>query len=59
MVEVSIVSLDGKQVKNDILGYLLAGDHNKEVQLNGLDAGIYFLQLQGDKETVTKKITIQ
>lgn len=59
MVEISIISLDGKLNKQLLNSELNAGVQNVKVNTSDLKAGVYILLLNANNTTVSKKIMIQ
>jgi len=48
----------GREVKKWLPGYLPSGDHNQELNLDGLQSGVYILKMQTGNKLYTRKLTI-
>ncbi len=58
-VKVSLLDLSGHTVKNLFSGYKNQGMQQFVLDCNDLEAGIYLIRLQSDKEILTKKLVVQ
>jgi hypothetical protein len=57
-VDMYMIDLAGRRVKTITNGYQSAGEHLQQVNLQGLNSGMYFLQIISGTSAVTKKIVI-
>lgn len=57
-VKVEIFNMVGQVVKSIQMGELNAGEHIVKIDAADLDAGVYFVNVSGIEEKITKKITI-
>ncbi len=57
-VQISVVDMLGRQVKNIFEGEMHSGAQNLQMDANDLDNGVYFIKMQLNNEVVTKKIMV-
>ncbi len=55
---ISVVDALGKEVLAESFGTLASGTHTRELQMNSLANGVYFVRLNAGNTVVTKKITL-
>jgi hypothetical protein len=58
-VELSITDLSGRKIRTIENGYQPAGNHAQQIGLEGLSAGMYFIQIISGSAVMTQKISIQ
>ncbi|MFO8054051.1 MAG: T9SS type A sorting domain-containing protein, partial [Bacteroidales bacterium] len=58
-VNLRIMDISGKTVKEKALGHQQAGEHHTAVSTEGMDAGVYFYMLEAGNNRLAKKIIIQ
>jgi hypothetical protein len=57
-VKISIINLVGQEVKTVAEGNYAAGETAVNVDLNGLNAGVYFVKMTMNGTSETRKLTI-
>jgi hypothetical protein len=57
-VKISIVNIVGQEVRGVDAGFLAAGNNTLALDLNSLNAGVYFVNINVDGVTSTKKLTV-
>ncbi len=58
-VQLQIRDMQGKLLQQTSYGQLAAGEHRQELNLNGLMAGMYLIQLQTGKQSQFTKLILQ
>lgn len=57
-MNMKLITMSGRVMKNESLGFLSIGEHAVPVSLEGLSSGIYLIRLQGETGIVTKKLFV-
>ena len=57
-IQLQILDIHGRIITQLDNGVRTAGVHNKVLDANLIPAGVYFVQLQGTSEVVTKRIAL-
>jgi len=57
-VNLNLVDINGRSVRNIIKGYYQAGYHNIIINADNLASGVYFLNMQTGDYTALKKIVL-
>lgn len=55
-ISIGLYDMQGKRVLQKPLGQLNSGTYQESMDLNEIQAGIYFCRIEGRKKSVTKKI---
>ncbi|MCB0654572.1 MAG: zinc-dependent metalloprotease [Saprospiraceae bacterium] len=56
--EINLIDVSGRIMQRWIDQYFIPGSNRKQLQLNALPAGFYFIRLQTDQGTVVQKIIV-
>src|SRR5690606_41900198 len=57
-VDLSLYDITGKLIVNETYGDMLVGNHVKQIELSGINNGVYFMTLRMGDEIVTRKIIV-
>lgn len=57
-VKMSVINIVGQEVTSSDAGFMNAGNNTISLNLNGLKAGVYFVNISVDGASTTKKLTI-
>jgi hypothetical protein len=58
-LSISIIDLSGKQIFNQVYTTTGLSKFQTMIELNSIQSGLYIMRIEGDRESVTKKIVIK